>query len=462
MKSSTKRIINFRFYRCEDMENKLEKLAAKGLFLEKIGSFLWTFRKGEPRKLKYTVTYFSEGSVFNPGITDNQQTYFDYAKAAGWNFVTQLNQMQIFCSEAENPISFETDEKEKFNNIKRCMNKSFLPSMIAVILIVLLNIALQFNSFKLNPIDFLSDSGRLFPVSMLLAVVVYEVYSLIDYFAWCKRSERAIANGGGVADSNNTVHKIVDIIFMIFIFGSSGYFLFYAAYEISLFGLLLSIAQFPILTFVFWSSIKYLKRKNASAVINKAVSVTVLIIVSIAYFAFIMMLIMKIGLGTDNGSDYRTVLWPVNAAHNREYKLYSDNIPLTCEDLYGIIDYDYYSYEGDIDSTFFLSKSAYKQDSPPAKNSPPEIKYEILEPKFDFVYKLAKEHLLKIPEWRDNDSFKSIDNKIFETEEAYQCYYDDIPTGEYILFFDNKIIILNMEEPVAAKQAEIIKERLQI
>jgi len=461
MKSSTKRIINFRFYRCEDMENKLEKSAAKGLFLEKIGSFLWTFRKGKPRKLKYTVTYFSEGSVFNPGITHNQQTYFDYAKAAGWNFVTQLNQMQIFCSEAENPISFETDEKEKFNNIKRCMNKSFLPSMIAVILIVLLNIALQFNSFKLNPIDFLSDSGRLFPVSMLLAVVVYEVYSLIDYFAWCKRSERAIANGGGVADSNNTVHKIVDIIFMIFIFGSSGYFLFYAAYEIGLFGLLLSVAQFPILTFVFWSSIKYLKRKKASAAINKAVSVIVLVIAGIAYFAFIMVLIIKFGFSINNDSDYRTVSWPINAAHNREYKLYSDNIPLTSEDLYGTIDYDYYSYEADTDSTVFISKSEYRQDSLPAKDSPPRIKYEILEPNFDFVYQLAKEYLLKIPEWRDGSSFRSIDNKIFGTSEAFQRYYNG-PTGEYVLFFDNKIIVLDMEELVTAKQAEIIKERLQI
>ena len=93
MKDRTKRIINFRFDRYEDVENKLEKLAAKGLFLEKCGPFLWTFRKGTPKKLKYTVTYFSEGSVFNPDITDNQQTYFDYARAAGWNFVTQFNQM---------------------------------------------------------------------------------------------------------------------------------------------------------------------------------------------------------------------------------------------------------------------------------------------------------------------------------------------------------------------------------
>ncbi|NYB75111.1 DUF2812 domain-containing protein [Sedimentibacter hydroxybenzoicus DSM 7310] len=461
MKGTTKRIINFRFDRYEDTENKLKKLAAKGLFLEECGSLLWTFRKGEPKKLKYTVTYFSEGSVFNPDITDNQQTYFDYAKAAGWNFVTQLNQMQIFCSEADNPIPFETDEKEKFNNIKRCMKKSFIPSMFMIILIFILNMFLQFNSFQRDPIDFLSDTSRLFSVSMMLVGTIYLMYSLLDYFAWCKRSERSIANGGGCAESNNTIHKIVDTLFMIFIFGFAGYILFHIAFETGWI-ILLFIAQMPILTFVFLTSIKYLKRKKVSAVKNKVISVTLLTIVTFAYIAFIMIFVMKFGFNTDNGSDYRTVSWPVNAAHNREYKLYNDDIPLTCEDLYGEIDYDYYSYEEKKDSTLFLSKSVYRQDSLPAKNSPPEIEYEILETQFDFIYQLSKEHLLKIPEWRDNTGFESVDNEAFGTKEAYQRYYVDNPTGEYILLFDNKIIVLNMEKPVTAEQVKIIKEKLQI
>lgn len=462
MKDTIKRIINFRFDRYEETEIKLEKLAAKGLFLEECGSFLWTFRKGTPQKLKYTVTYFSEGSVFNPGITDNQQTYFDYAKAAGWNFVTQFNQLQIFCSEADNPIPFETDEKEKFENIKRCMKKGFLPSMILMILVFAFNLVVQFNSFQLNPVDFLSDPNRLFPVFMILAVVIYEVYSLLNYFAWCKRSERSIVIKGVCAKSGNIVHRIVDMFFMCFIFGIIGYFLFHLSFETSRFGLVLSIAQMPILMIVFWSSIKYLKRKKASATINKLISFTVLIIASFAYLAFIMVSIMKFGFSIDDGSTYRTIAWPINATYSHEYRLYSDEIPLTCEDLYGPIDYNYYSYESEIDSTFFLSKSAYRQDSLPAKDAPPQIEYEILEPQFDFVYRIAKEYLLEIPEWRDNTSFEPIDNKIFDTAEAYQRYYDATPTGEYILFFENRIIVLDMEEPLTTKQTSIIIKKLDV
>lgn len=445
MKDKTKRIMNFRFDRYEDLENKLEKQAAKGLFLEECGSLLWTFKKGNPKKLKYTVTYFSEGSVFNPDITDNQQTYFDYAKAAGWNFVTQFNQMQIFCSEADNPIPFETDEKEKFNNIKRCMKKSFIPSIIVMILVFVLNLIVQFNSFQLNPIDYLSDPIRLLSSSMIAAAVIYQVYSLVTYFLWLKRSEKSIALGGECVNNSRIMYRIVDIIFMVFLFGSLGYLLFYLALKTSRFGLVLSIAQVPILMIVFWSSIKYLRKKKASATVNKLISYTVLILASFAYLALLMAFIMRFGFGISNESNYRTVDWQLSETESHEYRLYSDEIPLTSEDLYGRIDYNYYSYEKETDKTLFLSKSVYRQDSPPAKDAPPRIEYETLEPQFEFVYLLAKEHLLEIPEWRDNTTFEPIDNKIFDTVEAYQRYYENTPTGEYILFFGDRIITLNME-----------------
>lgn len=454
--------MNFRYDRFEDTENKLEKLAAKGLFLEVCGSFSWTFRKGTPKKLKYTVTYFSEGSVFNPDITDNQQTYIDYAKAAGWNFVTQFNQMQIFSSETDNSIPFETDEKEKLNNIKRCMNKSFILPMIAMILVFLLNLIVQFNSFQLNPIDYLSDPIRLLSSSMIAAAVIYHVYSLMTYYIWLKHSEKSIALGGECVKNSRIMYKIVDIISMFILFGSLGYLLFFLAFKTSRFGLVLTVAQVPILMIVFWSSIKYLKKKKASATVNKLISYTVLTVASFAYLALFMAFIMRFGFGISNESNYQTVNWQLSETESYEYRLYSDEIPLTSEDLYGPIDYNYYSYEMEIDNTFFLSKSVYRQDSPPAKDAPPRIEYEILEPQFDFVYRLAKAHLLEIPEWRDNTTFELIDNKIFDTEEAYQLYYENTPTGEYTLFFGDRIITLNMKEPLTTKQISIVKEKLHI
>ncbi len=245
MTKKIKKIVYFRFDRLQDLESKLEKYAAKGLFLAECGSFFWTFRRGEPKKVKYAVSYFSEGSVFNPDITANQQTYFEYAKAAGWNFIAQLNQLQIFCSAAENPIPFETDEREKFENIKKSMKKSFLPSIVMMILVFSLNLLVLFNSFRYDKIGFLSDVSRLFPVTMLLFAVLYYIYLMLDYFLWRRRSERAIRAGGQINESASNTHRIIEIIFLSYLLVSTTWFLLYILAKMSWLGILVIILQIP-------------------------------------------------------------------------------------------------------------------------------------------------------------------------------------------------------------------------
>ena len=46
---------------------RLEKLAAKGGFLERADNWGWTLRRGKPAQVRYAVTYFPGASVFDPG-----------------------------------------------------------------------------------------------------------------------------------------------------------------------------------------------------------------------------------------------------------------------------------------------------------------------------------------------------------------------------------------------------------
>jgi predicted membrane-bound dolichyl-phosphate-mannose-protein mannosyltransferase len=125
--------------------------------------------------------------------------------------------------------------------------------------------------------------------------------------------------GGGCAKRGSILHRIVDIFFMCFIFASLAYFLFHLAFKTSWFGLVLSIAQLPILMIVFWSSIKYLKKKKASAKKNKYISIAVLIIANVTYLALLMAFIMQFGFSMGNDSNYRTVDWQLTATENHEY-----------------------------------------------------------------------------------------------------------------------------------------------
>ncbi|MDD2397826.1 MAG: DUF2812 domain-containing protein [Tissierellia bacterium] len=460
---NTKRLMlmNYNYYK--EIEQKLELYAKKGLVLEKMGPYLWTFKKTEPQNLKYTVTYFAEGSVFNPHPTDNQQTYFDYAKAAGWDFVCEYNQMQIFCSSLENPPEFETDEKEKLENIHKCMKKSFVVSQLLMLVVFALNLFLRLNSLKRNPTDFLSSNIDLATFLMFFCIILYSSYTLINYYMWYNKSKKSVDMGGSIIENFNKTRRYFDIGYLIFLFSLVGY-MFIHLLTNTAFGIIaLSVVQLPLFALIFWGSITLLKRRKISANANKIISISLLIITGVLYLGFIFYSIPRFSFSERSNKPYTTVDWEVYEGMTREYRLYSDKIPLTCEDLYGHIDFEYYSYEADVEDTPLLHRSHYSQTRPPMKNAPPKLEYSIYKPKFEFVKNIVVSDLTKLEDWSDR-KLETLDNAIFSTEKAYAFYYEEanekLFSGEYILVFTDKIIQIDAETSFTDEQIEIIKNKL--
>lgn len=451
---NTKRLMlmNYNYYK--EIEKKLELYAKKGLVLEKMGPYFWTFKKTEPQNLKYTVTYFAEGSVFNPHPTDNQQTYFDYAKAAGWDFVCEYNQMQIFCSSLENPPEFETDEKEKLENIHKCMKKSFVISQLLMLLIFALNLFLRLNSLKRNPTDFLSSNIDLAALLMFISIILYSSYTLINYFMWYNKSKKSVDMGGFIIENFSKTRRYFEIGYLIFLFSLIGYMFIHLSTNTAFGIIALSVAQLPLFALVFWGSITLLKRRKFSANANKIISTSLLILTGVLYLGFMFYSIPRFSFSERSNKPYTTV---------GEYRLYSDKIPLTCEDLYGHIDFEYYSYEADEENTPLLHRNHYSQTSPPMKNAPPELEYSIYEPKFEFVKNIVVSDLTKLNHWSDR-KLETLDNAVFSTEKAYAFYYEEangkLFSGEYILVFTDKIIHIDAETPFTDEQIEIVKSKL--
>ena len=451
---NTKRLMlmNYNYYK--EIEKKLELYAKKGLVLEKMGPYFWTFKKTEPQNLKYTVTYFAEGSVFNPHPTDNQQTYFDYAKAAGWDFVCEYNQMQIFCSSLENPPEFETDEKEKLENIHKCMKKSFVISQLLMLLVFALNLFLRLNSLKRNPTDFLSSNIDLAALLMFISIILYSSYTLINYFMWYNKSKKSVDMGGFIIENFSKIRRYFEIGYLIFLFSLIGYMFIHLSTNTAFGIIALSVAQLPLFALVFWGSITLLKRRKFSANANKIISTSLLILTGVLYLGFMFYSIPRFSFSERSNLPYTTV---------GEYRLYCDKIPLTCEDLYGHIDFEYYSYEADEENTPLLHRNHYSQTSPPMKNAPPELEYSIYEPKFEFVKNIVVSDLTKLNDWSDR-KLETLDNAVFSTEKAYAFYYEEangkLFSGEYILVFTDKIIHIDAETPFTDEQIEIFKSKL--
>lgn len=455
------KMMNYNYYK--EIEEKLEYNAKKGLVLEKIGPYFWTFKKTEPQDLKYTVTYFAEGSVFNPHPTDNQQTYFEYAKAAGWDFVCEYNQMHIFCSSLQSPPEFETDEEEKLENIHKCMNKSFVVSHVLILLAFALNLFIKLDSLKRNPVDFLSSNIDLCIFIMMLSIVLETSYSLITYYIWYKKSKKSIAMGGTVIKGSHRIRRLYYIVYLIFIFLLVGYIFLYLFFKSSLGIIALSVVQLPLFVLVFWASIKLLKKRKIAAKVNRTVSILILILTGIVYLTFVFFAISQFQFQERSDKSYTTVAWEMYEGMTREYRLYNDTIPLTCEDLYGTVDFEYYSYEAEEESTIFITKNYYSQTRPSMKNAPPSLEYSIYKPKFEFVRNIVISDLTKLDDWSERE-IETIDNTIFSTEKAYTFYYKDqgekFYTGEYILIFPDEIIHIQAEKSFTDQQINTIKGKL--
>lgn len=136
MLRTKRRMEFFAFYDDQGIARHLERMAGKGWLIERINNYFWTYRKIEPQRLRFAVTYFPEASDFNPGPTENQQTFLEYCESAGWQFAAQWCQMQIFCSENPAAVPLETDEFSRLQNIHRCMRKNFLPGNIVILIML--------------------------------------------------------------------------------------------------------------------------------------------------------------------------------------------------------------------------------------------------------------------------------------------------------------------------------------
>jgi len=175
------------------IEQKLEKMAARGWLLETLNNWGFRYRRGEPGAVRYCITYFPEASIFDGSLTEGQQTYADYCAAAGWEFVSAYGPMQIFRSTREDPTPIETDEGEKLAAIHRSMMKTSVGVYIMLLVVWLLNLGLRLSHFVLEP-QFQRTSDLFFLI-FLFVFVAYLTFVLADYFVWYLRSRRAVERG---------------------------------------------------------------------------------------------------------------------------------------------------------------------------------------------------------------------------------------------------------------------------
>ena len=457
MKTRKTQLIGYRFFDSKGIEKKLEKKASQGWLLDSASNNRWIYRAVEPKKLKFTVTYFPDSSVFDAGPTDGQLTLEEYALRDGWILAARYNQMQVFYNENLDATPIDTDPVVQVETINKIMKKNRLPLMLVSIALYLFIIFTRINSFIVNPIRFLSSN---FDIFFTLAIVVFIVTYIIQsfgYIHWYKKALAEAENGVFLeVKSGGLAEKILyEIAFALGIIGiiSYGSFSKVFLYIIVMVGLLILLDGF---------FLNFIKKRNKSRNFKRVLYFIIAFVVNFILMITITFTLISTGFLNNKEPDET---FTFDSGYVMD--VYHNDIPLRIEDFSKTRN-SKWSTRADIRKSVLLTSTEYSQRELTNGKNAGHITYTIIEPKNSLVYDICRNSLVnKNDDIKENgivvhaDHYNRISPDLWDAEEAYQLYWDDGYLDSYIICYDDKIVEVNLFDEVSDEQIKLIAEKLK-
>lgn len=197
MKNIKYRAEPFSPFDLQGTEEHLSAMAARGWRLESIGRFFWKYRRSEPARVRYAVTC-------PPAAGENgdlrERLYFEeLCAAAGWEKVTDWEQMQVYVNASPAPTPLETDEAIRLESVHQSMRRTYLATCRKNLVCDLFLLVLWLSNLWAHPhTALLSNIGLGVPVLCLLMVLA-NILCIAGYASWYRRSLRSVEEGGDLA-----------------------------------------------------------------------------------------------------------------------------------------------------------------------------------------------------------------------------------------------------------------------
>lgn len=429
----------YSYYDRSGIARHLENMAAQGWMLEKLGNWSWRYRRMEPRKLHFAVTYFPTASQFDPHPSEGQETFWDLCAMAGWELVSTAAQIQIFCNEQEDPVPIETDPNLELDTMNRSMKRGFLSSYWALLVISLMQIGMNLWQLRKDPIDVLSSSSRLSSCFGYLPLLILTLVELIRYYRWRRKARASVESGLPLPDLRSSRKLsifilVLTLLELLVMFADS-----FSSRGMTIL-LVLIFLYMALMFFLVNSTTKTLKRMNVSRSINMAVTIGMTIALTFGMMGGMVALIFKMG------SSWLEDRPPAETyeAHGMTWEVYHDDIPLRIEDLMKV-DYDEWSTVAHVDHSPLVTHREYFQQARlGAPKEIPDLTYEIVEVHTPFLYDLCKQDMITQywynhpEEYRDN--YLPVDTAPWGADEVYQRHnYDGSPSNYYLLCWENRM-----------------------
>ncbi len=436
MKDMKKKVEFFTFYDKTGIEKHLEQMALEGWLLEKMSAFRWTYRRIEPKKIHFSVSYYATVTDFEPEPTEQQQAFNEFCEHSGWKLATQTVQMQVFYNENDDPVPIETDPMLEIENIHISVKKTVLVTYFLMLFLGFLLGGSFISTLLGDPILLLSSSIRLFTGIWCIVAFVYSLTELITYFTW-RRKAKKLAEQGVFLETRGhrklgfaiVVFMLVSVVLYLISLANTGLQFYMTAY------LLIFLAGFPLV-----NGVKaFLKKKKVKAGANKALTFA-----ASFTLAFVLM----------GALTAVTILGIRNGAFESDLK----ELPFTIGELLDVDDSNYLKTRGKEDS-IILGQYRSSQHPNTYEHSP-AMQYTITEVKMPFLYDFVVDtlchHYDEWKGWNSTYEYKETDATVWGAKKAWELYRNGESDHTFLVCYDRYILEISVDWELTAEQKQLI------
>ena len=449
MKTTRRDLIPFSFYDHTGMERHLEKMARKGWMVEELTNLGWKYRAIEPQKLHFSVSFDIRASDFAPEPTEEQATFQEFCARSGWKLAASSGWMQVFYNEAEDPLPIQTDPEMEI----RMADKRARHMMPAYVIYFVLGFLIGGGwcvSLVTKPIQTLTTPGGVLLGLCWLCLFLYSVVDLVVYYAWRRRALTAAQRGEFLPTRG--CHQLLYVALVVIALGLVYWFAVERRPGMRFLtgGMLLAY----VVIFLAMNGTKNtLKRKKASAGLNRAATLGVDVILAVVLIGGVSWLFFQ---GVQNGA--------FSIAEQIE-------APLSAGDLTGV-DEERYLTTVSVDMTPFLDRQVVQcRTGFDQEEWLPGLKYTLVDIHVPWVYdacfrELCRDTVVETASHTHQDipylQYEAIDPAPWGAERAYQFNLEGEFQQRYILCWEDKLVQLETDWDLTAEQMALAGETLAV
>lgn len=406
----------------QKLERHLEKMAATGWMLKKMGQFFISYEEQEPKNVHFSVVFFPKTHVLTPEPSEDLLMLREFCERTGWKLAGEVGQMQVFYNESANPVPIETEAWIQVKNIHQTAKKTLLSSNGLFLGISILNIYTAVNKFLEDPLAWLAMGAYHGSFVFWFAVAVGVLVESLLYLVWYWRAKKKAEEEGVLVQAHSRIplrilYWGVATLGMIYELTAL---IGFTSPKLGIIALILGVVMLGV---IFGTS-HILKFEKVSARTNMVITT----IVSLMIF-------FLITIGLTSAMVKGDIVKPET---EQEILLKLDEITDLEKEV---------RLNSTESSSIFLSRTEVLQYEAIEIKKRHTLNYWLYKIKTPFIYDLCKEKLLGGlgPRYRgsvklEDYGYERVDMPIWKANEVYCCYEEGEPTELYALFYDDMMV----------------------